>query len=246
MNIKKIIPQSLKTAIKNGLRQQNDRQKGYWERWAKPSMEKVIFPNSFELKQRIVLKPTSENKIINIQRVSDLIEPVTILPQQIFSFWRCVGTPNKRNGFKKGRNIIAGKLQESYGGGLCQISGMIYHLSLIAGLEILERHNHSMDIYEESERFTPLGADATVVYGYKDLRIINNQNSPIRFTFIVTQDEFIGQLQSLEKIVQREILFERKYYANKVEVITQQLIGGQKTILNRAIYATFNLPQSEE
>lgn len=158
----------------------------------------------------------------------------------ILAIWNkliiCVGLPNKKNGFKKGRNIIAGKLQEDYGGGLCQISGMIYHLSLLAGLEILERHNHSMDIYEESERFTPLGADATVVYGYKDLRIINNQTCPIQFKFIVKQDGFIGYLQSAEKILQREIIFKRKYQSNKVEVTTQQLEGNKKMILNQSIY----------
>jgi len=57
-----------------------------------------------------------------------------------------------------------------YGGGLCQLSGIIYHAVLEAGLEILERHPHSLDIYTATTRYTPLGSDAAVVYGHKDLR----------------------------------------------------------------------------
>jgi hypothetical protein len=52
----------------------------------------------------------------------------------------------------------------------------VYHIGIIAGLDIIERYNHSVDIYTDDTRFAPLGTDATVVYGYKDLRIRNNTN----------------------------------------------------------------------
>ncbi len=87
------------------------------------------------------------------------------------------------------RNLVNGKIQFTYGGGICQVAGILYHLALMAGLDILERHSHSLDIYTEVERFTPLGADATVVYGYKDLRIRNNTGHPICFEIYITGNE---------------------------------------------------------
>ena len=53
------------------------------------------------------------------------------------------------------------------------MSGLIYYVSLMAGLEVLERHPHSRDIYDDQTRYAPLGADATVAYGFKDLRVLN-------------------------------------------------------------------------
>jgi hypothetical protein len=66
-------------------------------------------------------------------------------------------------------------------------------------LKIVERHQHSVDIYTEENRYTPLGTDATVVFGYKDLRIRNPYHFPIQFWFSVEENHFIGELCSKEK-----------------------------------------------
>lgn len=70
------------------------------------------------------------------------------------------------------------------GRGLCQLSGLIYYISLLAGLELIERHPHSLAIYDETTGFTPLGSEATVVYGYKDLRLRNNTDAPLQFHLV--------------------------------------------------------------
>lgn len=150
-------------------------------------------------------------------------------PSQTFSFWKTVGGPTKKNGFKKGRNIIKGKVSEEIGGGLCQLSSIIYITALKANLKIVERYNHSVDIYNEDERFTPLGADATVVYGYKDLRIQNNYDFPVRFRFVYSKNKIICTLESLEKIEENEVTFIRNYSGNKVEVTTKSN-GNFKTL----------------
>lgn len=222
MNLKKVVPKIVKVKIKQGLRQWSDQQKGYTARWAKTSQQARVFPHVVSIQQPIFPSSLFENKLHNIRIASQRIESLIIYPQQILSFWQAIGAPNQQNGFKKGRNIIAGKLQEDYGGGLCQISGMLYHLALIAGLEILERHNHSIDIYKESERYTPLGADATVVYGYKDLRIINNHTFPIQFKFDVSKTAFVGQLYSPQLIEAKQVIFERTLLVDKTIVTTQE------------------------
>jgi vancomycin resistance protein VanW len=113
---------------------------------------------------------------------------------------------------------VAGKLQEQIGGGLCQISGAIFHLALLSRLEIVERHQHSVDIYTEENRYTPLGTDATVVFGYKDLRIRNPYHFPIQFWFSVEENHFIGELCSKEKIESSALNFEIKNSENQKTV----------------------------
>ncbi len=235
--LKKFIPKRLKIQLKQNLRQITDWQKGYVYRWAKEEQQQAsLFPHTITIKQPIFQSALFENKLHNIRIASQRIESLIIHPQEIVSFWKAVGIPNHQNGFKKGRNIIAGQLQEGYGGGLCQISGMIYHLALIAGLNILERHNHSIDIYKETERYTPLGADATVVYGYKDLRIINNQTFPIQFKFSISEKEFIGHLYTLAPIKAKKIIFEKKILGKEILVTTKQAVDKKKIMLSQSIY----------
>jgi len=109
-------------------------------------------------------------------------------------------------------------IRDDFGGGICQVSGIMYHLSLLAGIEIIERHNHTVDIYTDETRFCPLGLDSTLVYGYKDLRIKNNFSFPIRFRFEVSKNTFNLSLLSIYKIEFRDLIFSSLYNIDKVEV----------------------------
>ncbi|MDA9328919.1 VanW family protein [Flavobacteriales bacterium] len=165
---------------------------------------------NFSLKKTQEVKPseTLESKVNNLTLGAQKIQSIVIQPQEIFSFWKTVGAPNLRNGFAKSRTIINGKLIPSTGGGLCQLSGIIYHASLEAGLAIVERHHHSVDIYEnESDRYAPLGSDATVVYGYKDLRIRNTFESPIKFEFDVQNHQITISIKSTFEISKQSTKF---------------------------------------
>jgi vancomycin resistance protein VanW len=95
------------------------------------------------------------------------------------------------------------------GGGLCQLSGIVYHTALLAGLTILERYNHTVDIYKEEDRFTPLGADATVVYGYKDLRFLNNTPVPLQLSFAFETEAITCGIKSAADLTVRDLQFER-------------------------------------
>lgn len=150
------------------------------ERGSVPELKYMI-----ELSQPFKPSSTLEGKIHNLKEAAGRINAVTIFPGEIFSFWRTVGNPNNPRRFKYGRSIRAGKVTRDYGGGLCQASGIIHHAALLMGLEIVERHNHSVDLYTEETRFAPLGTDATVFFGFKDLRIRNTLPFPIRFNLIV-------------------------------------------------------------
>jgi vancomycin resistance protein VanW len=120
----------------------------------------------------------------------------------------------------EGRTLVQGKLQAEVGGGLCQLSGLVYYLALQGGLKVLERYPHSVDIYTDETRFTPLGSDATVVYGYKDLRVVNSLSQPICFNVRVEADRVVGELWATQPIVPYEVMFTATPHGKGVEVLT--------------------------
>ena len=158
-----------------------------------------------------VIKRTSlfENKVHNLQRAARELEQVVVMPGEMLSFWNIIGDPTAKRGYKNGRNIVNGTLQEAVGGGLCQLSGIVYHTALLAGLTVLERYNHTVDIYKEEDRFTPLGADATVVYGYKDLRFLNDTAVPLQLSFSFETESITCGIKSAAELIVRDLQFER-------------------------------------
>ncbi|WP_143196173.1 VanW family protein [Archangium sp. Cb G35] len=135
-----------------------------------------------------------ESKKHNLALAIRELQDTRVGPEELFSFWHLVGQPTKRRGFVPGRNLVRGRLEVSIGGGLCQLSGLTYLLALRGGLWVTERHAHSVDIYTEQTRFAPLGADATVAYGYKDLRFHNTLPFPIALRFELGADTLTGSV----------------------------------------------------
>ena len=152
----------------------------------RPSGEAEVFRHSVvEVVQEI--KPTAffEGKLSNIRLGAALLDGVVVAPGETLSFWKLVGAPTAAAGFAIGRSIRDGAVGGEIGGGLCQLSGITYEAGLRAGLHVLERSAHSRDLYAEADRFTPLGLDATVVWPYKDMRLLNLLATPLQFRFAV-------------------------------------------------------------
>ena len=72
------------------------------------------------------------------------------------------------------------------GGGICQVSSTLYNASVLAGLPILERHPHSLNV-----KYVPNGQDAAVLYGSLDLKLQNNKSNPIRISSIVQDNQLM-------------------------------------------------------
>jgi len=174
------------------------------------ALEGAAFPVRLTMQQRVLSTDYVEAKLHNIQQARQRLENVPVPPGGILSFWRVVGRPTAARGFQPGRSLLGGQLVADYGGGLCQLSGLIYYLSLQAGLEIVERHPHSRDIYQETERYAPLGADATVAYGFKDLRVLNTLSASICFRVSVDAEAIGGSLCCPAAIEPADVEFVRK------------------------------------
>lgn len=231
-----LLPPSLRRMVRINQRALNDLISGHFFRFSKQKSTEQEFPYSVSLVQEIKKTNSFENKRHNIQTGVHVINGIIISPNEVFSFWKIIRQPSARNGYKISRNLINGALREDYGGGLCQLSGIIYHLSLIAGLQITERHPHSIDIYEEHERFCPLGADATVVYGYKDLRLQNPFPFPVKITLNIAGNELECTFSAPHPLIPREVVFERTDREQHKEVNTVIKSNDSSIQLPRSVY----------
>lgn len=111
--------------------------------------------------------PLTAGKIQNLRVACSALDGVSVPGGGVFSFWRQMGQATKRKGYVTGRELRSGCMVPSLGGGLCQISGLLHAAALKAGLEVVERHTHSMSLPGaplQPER------DATVFWNYVDLR----------------------------------------------------------------------------
>lgn len=189
--------------------------------FAKKSNHTPLFNYYTQEEQKITQSACFDNKATNIQTGAAQFEQYIIQPNEVLSFWKVVGAPTPQNGFKKSRNLVQGVLQQGYGGGLCLLASLIYYQAIKAGLEIVERHHHSYDVYNDYNRCAPLGSDAAVAYGYLDLRIKNNTNAPIYFKVWVDGDKTISQLYSTLPLPTHNIEFKRNRLAkDKMNITT--------------------------
>ena len=109
------------------------------------------------------------NRLDNVALGSSLLNNSLIAPGKVFSVNATTGERTAAKGFKMAPTIINGKLEDSVGGGMCQVSTTVFNAAFEAGLQIVERHNHELYISHY-----PLGRDATVSYGSYDLKFRND------------------------------------------------------------------------
>jgi vancomycin resistance protein VanW len=221
--VKKNIPPSVKRKGKLTQRYTADLLRGNLGKFVKsPPLSPghlKLFESQITIRQIIPNNSSLENKKHNLATAIACFENIPIHPGQIFSFWHLVGEPSQQKGYLESRAIVNNQLKSEFGGGLCQIPGLLYVLILKAGLNALERHPHSQDIYTEETRFAPLGSDATVVYGYKDFRFQNTLSVPLCFRFTLLEEGIIAELCSPQPLEEFSVDF-------KVE----QLPGGIKQV----------------
>ena len=119
----------------------------------------------------------------NIAIAANKLNGTTIKPDEIFSFNTVVGEGSAANGFFTGRVLYRDTVAYEAGGGICQVSSTLFNAMLLSGFTIIERHRHSNPV-----RYTPLGLDATIRYGKKDLRM-KNPTSDLLYIYTSMNDK---------------------------------------------------------
>ncbi|MDR3272151.1 MAG: VanW family protein [Flavobacteriaceae bacterium] len=162
-----------------------------------PQKEKT-FPFKIVMEQPFMDFPLDE-----LKRIACKINSTFLKPNRTFSFWKIVGKHS-------GNEEI-----------LSQTAGIIYHLALVGGLRILERHCHEIDFFTDENRPFPLGTDAWVHHKNKDLKIKNTHNFFVKFQIEILDGKMTGELLSIEKITPNKLEFKRVDYLNRKEIYTR-------------------------
>lgn len=120
-------------------------------------------------------RTSSAERCANIENGVKKINGVTLYPGDEFSFCDQVTPFSFANGYYKAGSYLNGKVVDSVGGGICQVSTTLYNAVLRAELEVIERHNHSMIV-----SYVEPSADAAVSESAgKDFKFVNNLDYPI-------------------------------------------------------------------
>jgi len=184
----------------------------------------------------------NERKITNLRLAIAELNGVVVEPGRIFSLWQVLGNPTRKRGYVDGMLLSGGKVVEGVGGGLCQLSNLLYWTFLHADTKVVERFHHSVDVFPDSGRTLPFGSGATIMYNFIDLQVQNVSKQPIQLKLWLTESQLTCQLLSPRPtevkyhIVERDHYFikraERYYRYNKIyretlhngEVIKTELV----------------------
>lgn len=118
---------------------------------------------------------TEEDRAVNVALASDRINGIVVQPGDRFSFSGSVLSRTVENGYVLAPSIASGRMVTSVGGGICQVSSTLYVAMVLASLPATEHHSHSLQV-----DYVPLGLDAAIVEGAKDLRFQNSYDFPVR------------------------------------------------------------------
>ncbi len=111
----------------------------------------------------------------NVANGCRLINGVTLYPGEEFSTLALITPFTTDNGYYPAASYANGRVVDSLGGGICQVSTTLYNAVLNAELEVTERFNHSMIV-----AYVDPSADAAIAESAdKDFCFVNNTDYPI-------------------------------------------------------------------
>lgn len=117
---------------------------------------------------------SSSSRATNIVTGAEKIDGTILYPGETFSFLDATLPFTEENGYEKGNSYESGRVVESIGGGICQVSSTLYIALIRAELQIDTRYNHSMRV-----TYVDPSMDAAVAEYAKDLVFTNNLDYPV-------------------------------------------------------------------
>jgi len=156
------------------------------------------------------------NKVQNLRLVVDALNGIVIQPKETLSYFKILGKPTKKRGFKEGIQLSYGKAIPATAGGICQSSNLIYWLALHTPLQITERHHHSFDPFPDDGRVLPFASGATVMYNYLDLQIYNPTTSAMQLLLWMDDTFLYGEIRINEELEHSYKVIEKNHYFEQI------------------------------
>jgi len=118
--------------------------------------------------------PTNPKRAHNIRVAINALNGRIIKPGETFSLNETLGERTHEHGYLTANVIENGKLASGIGGGVSQVSGVLFNAVLLSGLTIVEYKSHSHPVL-----YLPVGRDATLAWNHIDLKFKNNTKAPV-------------------------------------------------------------------
>lgn len=130
---------------------------------------------------------SNSNRSANVTNGCSRINGTVLYPGDEFSTHATVSPLNAANGYFPAGSFVSGRVVDSYGGGICQVSTTLYNAVLLSELEVTQRNNHSMVV-----SYVDPSADAAIAESSgKDFKFVNNTEYPIYIEGYTTKDKKI-------------------------------------------------------
>ena len=110
----------------------------------------------------------------NIKVGAKKLDGYTIYPGEQFSCNDHLAPWTEDNGWYNAGTIVGSKVEDSLGGGICQVASTLYNALLRAEIKVVKRFPHSLSV-----GYVDFAADAALAGDYKDLVFENNTDAPI-------------------------------------------------------------------
>ena len=119
----------------------------------------------------------------NVRLALNYFNQLAVYPGYTVDFNEIVGPRTEAAGFKSAPEFAGNETVEGIGGGVCQASTTLYNAVVMAGMEIIERKNHSMLV-----SYVKPSQDAAVEYGSKNFIFRNDTEHTIYIYTNVTAE----------------------------------------------------------
>lgn len=176
-------------------------------------LPKVIFTHQTPLLRQLkdVEMQYQYNKIINLRIAVKTMNGIVLHPGEVFSYWQLIGKPTKQKGYVEGMILDHGSFCYGIGGGLCQLSNLIFWMSLHTPLTVIERHRHSYDVFPDAKRTQPFGSGATCFYPHGDLMLRNDTEQDFQLIVEVKDKVLYGEWRAMKDIGRRYEVIEKNH-----------------------------------
>lgn len=150
---------------------------------------------------------SGSDRSANVTNGCRLIDGTTLYPGEEFSTYDAVAPFTVSNGYYMAGSYLNGKVVDSLGGGICQVSTTLYNAVLRAELEVTERYNHSMIV-----TYVDPSADAAIAESSgKDFKFVNNLDVPIYIEGIIEGKKITFNIYGEEtRSSDRQVTYESK------------------------------------
>ena len=115
------------------------------------------------------------NRATNLRLACEALNGTIVMPGETLSYNNTLGERTAAKGYLPAASYVAGKTEDTLGGGICQPSSVLYYCVLLADLEVVERYCHQYFC-----TYMDPGMDATVFWGGVDFKFRNNTDYPLR------------------------------------------------------------------